>query len=43
MKKIIARNASQILSVLAVVFVSAASFWWVHNPKVPKELLENVE
>ncbi|QOS97589.1 cyclic lactone autoinducer peptide [Brevibacterium sp. JNUCC-42] len=39
MKKQIAILASSCLTLVANVFVSSASAWFVHNPEVPKELL----
>ncbi|AYB39714.1 MULTISPECIES: cyclic lactone autoinducer peptide [Brevibacillus] len=39
MKKQMAILASSCLAMVATVFASSASAWFVHNPEVPKELL----
>jgi cyclic lactone autoinducer peptide len=39
MKKLMAKYSSSVLSIVAVAFVSVACPAWVHNPKVPQELL----
>jgi cyclic lactone autoinducer peptide len=40
MRKSIARYSSRVLSVLAVAIVTPASWIYIHNPKVPQELLK---
>lgn len=40
MKHVAAKYSSVVLSALAVILVTPASWFWGNNPKVPQELLK---